>query len=115
MITPEQQQARRGKLERLRAGAKLRTLEICSGAGGLSLGLATAGFELTAHVEVDSEAAQSYALNFGGDRAADDPWSVPRNMEHCSADDLVRELCLKTTTRSEEHTSELQSLMRISY
>src|SRR3546814_5389289 len=53
---------------------------------------------LTAHVEVDSEAAQSYALNFGGDRAADDPWSLPRNMEHCSADDLVRELDLETTT-----------------
>lgn len=100
MITAEQQQLRRGKLERLHTGAKMRTLEICSGAGGLSLGLATAGFELTAHVEVDREAAESYALNFGGDRAADDPWSLPRDMEHCSADDLVRELDLKTTTAS---------------
>lgn len=98
MLTAEQKQTRRDKLERLRTGAKLRTLEICSGAGGLSLGLATAGFELTAHVEVDREAAESYALNFGGDRAADDPWALPRNMEHCSADDLVRELGLKTTT-----------------
>lgn len=98
MITAEQQQMRRGKLERLRAGGRLRTLEICSGAGGLSLGLATAGFELTAHVEVDREAAESYALNFGGDRTLDDPWSLPRNMEHCSADDLVRELDLKTAT-----------------
>lgn len=100
MATAEQQQTRRGKLERLRTGAKLRTLEICSGAGGLSLGLATAGFELTAHVEMDREAAESYALNFGRDRAADDPWALPRNMEHCSADDLVSELGLNTPTSS---------------
>ncbi len=100
MTTAEQQQIRRGKLERLRTRAKLRTLEICSGAGGLSLGLATAGFELTAHVEMDREAAESYAINFGCDRAADDPWAAPRNMEHCSADDLVSELGLKTPTSS---------------
>lgn len=100
MTTAEQQQTRRSKLERLRTGAKPRTLEICSGAGGLSLGLAAAGFELTAHVEMDREAAESYALNFGGGRAQADPWSLPRNMERCTADDLVRELGLRTTTAS---------------
>ncbi|WP_157019475.1 DNA cytosine methyltransferase [Mesorhizobium xinjiangense] len=97
MTTTEQQQIRRVKVERLRAGAQPRVLEICSGAGGLSLGLLTAGFELTAHVEVDPEAAESYALNFGQDKELDNPWSIARNMEHCSAEDLVRDLGLSTT------------------
>lgn len=97
MVTSEQQQIRKSKFERLRGGGALRTLEICSGAGGLSLGLASAGFELTAHVEVDREAAESYVLNFGADRKADDPWSIARDMEHCSAEDLVRDLGFKTT------------------
>lgn len=100
MATAEQQQTRRSKLERLRTGAKLRTLEVCSGAGGLSLGLLTAGFELTAHVELDSEAAASYALIFRGQRRDNDAWALPRNMEHCSASDIVKELDLKTTTAS---------------
>ena len=65
---------RRGKAERLRTGASPRVLEICSGCGGLSLGLASAGFALSAHIEIDLEAAASYALNFGGKRPADDPW-----------------------------------------
>lgn len=96
MLTAEQQRIRLMKVERLRAGSAPRALEICSGCGGLSLGLAAAGFELAAHIEIDPEAAESYALNFGGGRAADDPWSVARDMVSCSAAELVRELGLKT-------------------
>ncbi|WP_433762960.1 DNA cytosine methyltransferase [Brucella anthropi] len=86
------------KARRLEAGAAPRVLEICSGCGGLSLGLASAGFELSAHVEIDPEAAASYALNFGGDRKPHDPWSRPRDMVDCSADEIVSELKLGTPT-----------------
>lgn len=88
---------REQKLARLQAGGVPRALEICSGCGGLSLGLKEAGFELSAHIEVDAEAAASYALNFGGDRATDDAWRIARDMEKCSAADLVRDIGLKTS------------------
>ena len=97
MRSTDRRKARQEKLQRLLGGERPRVLEICSGAGGLSLGLQAAGFELAAHVELDPEAAASYALNFGGGRAADDPWCLPRNMETCSAGDLVRELRLGST------------------
>jgi DNA (cytosine-5)-methyltransferase 1 len=85
---------RRRKLERLGGGARPRLLEICSGAGGLSLGMKTAGFELTAHIELDPGAAETYALNFGGGQAANVAWAIPRDMEQCSAGKLVRDLHL---------------------
>lgn len=94
MLTAEQHAARALKIERLRDGGIPRALEMCSGCGGLSLGLATAGFELAAHIEIDPEAAASYALNFGPDKAADDPWSRPRDMVSDSAATLVSELGL---------------------
>ena len=100
MLQADRFAIRRGKAERLQTGASLRVLEICSGCGGLSLGLASAGFELSAHVEIDPEAAASYALNFGSKRPADDPWAVARDMDHCSADDLVAELGLVEPTTS---------------
>jgi DNA (cytosine-5)-methyltransferase 1 len=87
---------RQNKLLRLRAGGIPRVLEICSGCGGLSLGLKSAGFELSAHIEIDPEAAASYALNFGRGRKAGDPWSLPRDMEKYSAESLVSELKLST-------------------
>ena len=83
------------KLARLRSGDAPRALEICSGCGGLSLGLKSAGFQLTAHIEIDPEAAASYAINFGGDRPVDDPWARPRDMEDCSISALVSDLDLK--------------------
>lgn len=94
MPTPDQHAARARKIERLRAGETPRALEICSGCGGLSLGLATAGFDLAAHIEIDPEAAASYALNFGGDKSEDDPWSLSRDMVSCSAGKLVEDLGL---------------------
>ncbi|MBG0794458.1 DNA cytosine methyltransferase [Methylocystis sp. H62] len=97
-MTPDNRQLiRRSKIARLHVGAVPRALEICSGCGGLSLGLKTAGFELSAHIEIDSEAAESYALNFGGDRAAESEWAKPRDMERCSASQLVSDLGFKTS------------------
>lgn len=97
MTRPDNQLIRGNKLARLSTGAAPRALEICSGCGGLSLGLKTAGFELTAHIEVDPEAARSYALNFRGGRPLDSKWASPRNMEECSASQLVTDLGLKTS------------------
>ena len=95
MISARARTARQKKLERLRSGKKPRVLEICSGCGGLALGLLTAGFELSAHIEIDPEAAESYAVNFGGGREA--PWALPRDLEKCSTEKLVTELGLHTS------------------
>ena len=84
-------------MSRLHSGAVPRALEICSGCGGLSLGLKTAGFELSAHVEIDPEAARSYALNFGDDQKIDSAWARPRNMESCTASQLVSDLGFDTS------------------
>src|SRR5688572_27121464 len=74
-------QVRANKLRRIRAGNAPRVLELCSGCGGMSLGLEAAGFQLVAHIESDETAAKSYALNFKsrgvGNREA---WSAPRDM-----------------------------------
>jgi DNA (cytosine-5)-methyltransferase 1 len=98
MTSAERQLTRQNKIVRLHGGGVPRALEICSGCGGLSLGLQMAGFELSAHIEIDSHAAASYALNFGGDHASDSEWARPRDMENCCADQLVSDLGLKTTT-----------------
>ncbi|WP_297838408.1 DNA cytosine methyltransferase [uncultured Roseibium sp.] len=92
MLQSERTEIRRQKAARLRRGELPRVLEICSGCGGLSLGLSSSGFALAAHVEIDREAAASYARNFGKQRADDDPWAAARDMEACSANDIVREL-----------------------
>ncbi|MEO8058364.1 MAG: DNA cytosine methyltransferase [Burkholderiales bacterium] len=83
------------KIERLAGDAGPRVLELCSGCGGMSLGLQAAGFELAAHVETDKEANASHALNF----APDDPevnkaWAKPRDMVSCSLDELVKDFKL---------------------
>ncbi len=97
MITADKHQFRRNKMAKLQAGAVPRALEICSGCGGLSLGLKAVGFELSAHVEIDPEAAESYALNFGKERALDNQWARVRDMEQCSAGQLVADLGLNTS------------------
>jgi DNA (cytosine-5)-methyltransferase 1 len=52
------------KIARLRAGKKLRVLDLFSGCGGLSLGFHAAGFEIAAAVEFDPDAAKSHGINF---------------------------------------------------
>ncbi len=90
---------RAAKLRRIRAGTAPRVLELCSGCGGLSLGLSKAGFELVAHIETDSTAAKSYALNFKvPGKISKALWEKPRDMVAQSADDLVTDLGLKTAT-----------------
>lgn len=96
MIAADALLIRQKKLARLRSGGRPRALEICSGAGGLSLGLHTAGIELAAHIEIDPEAAASYALNFANGRDLEGPWALPRDMEKVTAAKLVAELGLST-------------------
>jgi DNA (cytosine-5)-methyltransferase 1 len=97
MITADSLLIRQRKVARLRSGSGPRALEICSGCGGMSLGLQTAGIELAAHVEIDPEAARSYALNFANGRDLEGPWALPRDMEKISAQELTAELGFSTS------------------
>jgi DNA (cytosine-5)-methyltransferase 1 len=87
---------RQAKLDRLRSGEAPRALELCSGCGGMSLGMQAAGFELLGHVEFDDTAAASYALNFNPPvekkRAA---WSQSRDMVASDPVTLASEIGLK--------------------
>ena len=87
--------ARRSKLERMRSGFAPRALELCSGCGGMSLGMEAAGFDLLAHVEFDDTAAASYALNFRPPvEAQETAWSLSRDMVTSDAATLVSEIGL---------------------
>lgn len=83
------------KLARLQAGAVPRVLELCSGCGGLSLGLEAAGFALAAHIEADPVANLSHAMNFGpADPKRRQAWSQPRDMVKTKLDSLAKEFGL---------------------
>ena len=96
MPNAEERRARESKIERLRSGGAPRVLELCSGCGGLSLGLQSAGFQLVAHVEHDMGAAETYALNFATHKQRHARWAEARDMEVCSANELVQDLGLTT-------------------
>jgi len=68
-----------GKLERMRAGAQLRVLDLFSGCGGLSLGFKAAGYKIAAALEFDPHAARSHGLNFH-----------PRDPQHTTARDITK-------------------------
>src|SRR5579863_2578045 len=54
----------RRKISRLRGNNPPRFMDLFAGCGGITLGFATAGFELVASVESDSLAAESHGANF---------------------------------------------------
>jgi DNA (cytosine-5)-methyltransferase 1 len=86
---------RAAKLRRIRSGQELRTLELCSGCGGLSLGLAASGFTLLAHIENDPGAAGTYALNFGPPMGVvPAEWASPKDMVEQSVEGVVESLGL---------------------
>lgn len=62
MVTPI---AIHRKIARLKTAAPPRFMDLFAGCGGISLGFATAGFELVASVELDPWAAESHGANFG--------------------------------------------------
>lgn len=79
------------KLSRIRGGSRPRVLDLFSGCGGISLGFRAAGFEITAAVELDPDAARSHGLNFHGGEAVH---SVPRDITEISPDQLAASLGL---------------------
>ncbi|MFG1481188.1 DNA cytosine methyltransferase [Xanthobacter sp. V4C-4] len=88
--------ARQAKLDHLRRTGAPRVLELCSGCGGLSLGMEAAGFELLAHVEFDETAAASYALNFKPPVEAQKvAWSLARDMVATDPAMLAKEIGLE--------------------
>ena len=90
MATDEQ--LARHKLDRIASGASPRVLELCSGCGGLSLGLKAAGFDLAAHIEIDAEANATHTLNFtSSDHRQVQQWAQPRDMVVQSMSDLAND------------------------
>jgi len=85
------QKAVRQKIARLRAGGKLRLLDLFSGCGGLSLGFQAAGCEVTAAVESDPDAAKSHGTNFHGGTSSH---TLARDITKTPLEKLVKELKL---------------------
>lgn len=81
----------RQKLQRLRAGARPRVLDLFSGCGGISLGFQAAGYEISAAVESDPWAARSHGLNF---HRGDDRHCIARDITATSPADLTASLTL---------------------
>lgn len=81
----------RQKIQRLRAGAKPRVLDLFSGCGGISLGFQAAGYDISAAVEFDADAARSHGLNFHG---GEDRHSIARDITATSAEELTKALGL---------------------
>lgn len=79
------------KIQRLRNGGRLRLLDLFSGCGGLSLGFHAAGFEVSAAVEFDADAAKSHGLNF---HEGDARHSVARDISVTGPEQLASELGL---------------------
>lgn len=79
------------RIERLKAGARPRVLDLFSGCGGLSLGFHAAGFEIAAAVEFDRDAAASHGENFHRGSAAH---ARPRDITKLQPEGLAKELDL---------------------
>lgn len=83
------------KLRRLAEAPRPRVLELCSGAGGFSLGFYAAGFELAASVEFDALAALTHATNFSnGGSCPAELWAKPRDLTVTEPAELVEEFGL---------------------
>jgi DNA (cytosine-5)-methyltransferase 1 len=83
------------KLKRLRGGAAPRLLDLFSGCGGFTLGFQRAGCHPVGGVEVDADAAESYAWNF---HQSDPQWKqrhgTPRDITKVQPATLVASLGL---------------------
>jgi DNA (cytosine-5)-methyltransferase 1 len=85
------------KISRLQAGYRPRVLDLFAGCGGISLGFQRAGFEITAALEYDPDAAASHGLNFHG---GDPQHSLPRDITSLMPSQLALELDLGRTAEA---------------
>lgn len=83
--------AKSKKLKRLRSGHPIRTLDLFSGCGGLSLGFQKLGFQIVASVELDPLAASSHRLNFDGSLEGTKPEDLAKDITRIDPEDLVAE------------------------
>src|SRR3546814_10438812 len=96
-------------------------VDLFAGCGGLSLGLSLAGMRGLFAIERDGMAFETFSANFVQSSAPPAhrfKWPRWLHQQAWGIDDLLAEHkgdLEKLRGRSEEHTSELQSLMRISY
>lgn len=79
------------KMTRLRAGSAPRVLDLFSGCGGLSLGFHAAGYQISAAIELDSDAAKSHGKNFHN---GDERHSKPRDITVTKPAQLTNDLDL---------------------
>lgn len=93
-FTPDEQHALRlAKIARIANGERPRVLDLFAGAGGLSLGFHSAGFEIVAAVEIDEQAARTHAMNFFRDSPEDVKIRHAKSRDITSVEpyDLIRE------------------------
>ena len=85
------------KLKRLRLGEAPRVIDLFAGCGGISLGFQAAGFEISAAVEFDPEAAATHGKNFHN---GDPKHSTAVDITKTSAKDLAEKLKLGPVDRA---------------
>jgi DNA (cytosine-5)-methyltransferase 1 len=83
------------KLDRVRAGEPVRTLDLFAGCGGLSLGFHAARYEVAAAIELDPVAARSHARNFFNGKH-----DKPQDITLVDPPELVEEFELDRTAAS---------------
>ena len=86
------------KLNRIRSGSNIRTLDIFAGCGGISLGFHKAGFDIIAGVEIDKHAARTHASNFhsGIDEHIFEKYAQPRDITKTEPKELLEDLSINT-------------------
>lgn len=87
-------QSIKAKLARIQRGEPPRLLDLFSGCGGLALGFVTAGCYSVGGVELDEDAARSYAWNFHrqSDDAPDALQAHPKDILKIEPQELLKEL-----------------------
>jgi DNA (cytosine-5)-methyltransferase 1 len=86
------------KLARIRSGEQPRLLDLFSGCGGLALGFVTAGCKSVGGVELDEDAARSYAWNFHrqSDDTPDGLQANPKDILKVEPQALLKDLRWRT-------------------
>lgn len=87
----------RSKIQRIRNGGAPRVLDLFAGCGGLSLGFHAAGYEISAALEMDPDAASSHGANF---HPGSKVHSLAHDITQTSPSELALQLGLGATGNS---------------